>query len=193
MKPFLIAGLGNPGPAYKLNRHNIGFMVVDRLAKEWDLAFRRRRRKALVASGLVEDRKVILAKPQTFVNLSGRPVASLLRYYRIPLNQLLVIQDDLDLPLGALRLRPEGGSGGHKGLRSIQQTLGTQAYARLRMGIGRPPGSMDPADYVLSDFSRRDQTELALVLEQSIDCIHSYLRKGIEEAMTRCNALSGGQ
>ena len=155
--PFLIVGLGNPGPDYRQNRHNVGFMVVDALAKALDIQLQRVELRALVGKGLLDGERVILAKPQTYMNSSGQSVAPLARFYKIPLEQSLVVHDDLDLPFGSLRLRPLGGTGGQKGMESIVDKLGTRDFPRLRMGIGRPPGRMDPADYVLQNFDASQQ------------------------------------
>ncbi len=184
---FLIVGLGNPGRTYRGNRHNVGFMLLDRLAESWGLTFSRQQFDALIAEGLVQGEKVRLAKPETFVNLSGRPVASLLRYYKLPLRHLLVAHDDMDIPLGTLRMRPEGGSGGHKGMRSIQENLGTQGFPRLRIGIGRPPGNMDPAAFVLQDFSDQEAEIMGQVLERAVEFVSAWLLEGIDVAMTRFN------
>ena len=150
---FLIAGLGNPGPRYMHNRHNIGFQIVDALAQAHRLGFTRIEHRAQTAHGTIAGRRVILAKPQTWMNESGKAVAPLSHFYKVDPARMLVVYDDLDIPLGDLRYRPEGSSGGHKGVQSIMQLLGTQALPRLRVGIGRPPGQMDPAAYVLQDFS----------------------------------------
>ena len=139
---FLLIGLGNPGAEYRYNRHNAGFTLMDKLATELGFSFSRRQMDALTSDGLYENRKVILAKPQTFVNSSGRPVASLSRFYKIPLSNLLVVFDDLDIPLGSIRLLPKGGTAGHRGMVSIIESLGTREFPRLRIGIGRPPGKM---------------------------------------------------
>ncbi|RLC86753.1 MAG: aminoacyl-tRNA hydrolase [Chloroflexi bacterium] len=187
MEPYLIAGLGNPGPKYTANRHNIGFRCLERLAAAHDLAFDRRQKRARVALGTIQGRRVVLAKPQTFMNESGRAVAPLAHFYKVPLERLLVVYDDLDLPLGTIRLRPEGGSGGHKGMRSIIEHLGSQEFPRLRIGIGRPPGQMDPAAYVLQDFSTEEETLLDEVLERAVAAIETWLTEGIEAAMERYN------
>jgi len=150
---FLIAGLGNPGPRYMHNRHNIGFQIVDALAHTHRLSFTRIEHRAQTANGTIGTRRVILAKPQTWMNESGKAVVPLSHFYKIDPARILVVYDDLDIPLGDLRYRPEGSSGGHKGVQSIMQLLGAQALPRLRVGIGRPPGQMDPAAYVLQDFS----------------------------------------
>lgn len=185
---YLIVGLGNPGREYKNNRHNIGFHVVDRLAARHGLEFTRAQSSALIASGSVAGRSVILAKPQNYMNRSGGPVSSLLTFYRLPVEQMLVAYDDLDLPPGTLRLRPEGGAGGHNGMKDIIQHVGAQNFARLRIGIGRPPGKMDPAAYVLQDFSRHEQEALRDLADRAAEAIETWLADGITLAMSRHNA-----
>jgi len=187
VESYLIVGLGNPGLRYAANRHNIGFCCLERLAAAHDLPFDRRQKRARVALGTIRGRRVILAKPQTFMNESGRAVAPLAHFYKVPLERLLVVYDDLDLPLGTIRLRPEGGSGGHKGMRSIIEHLGSQDFPRLRIGIGRPPGRMDPAAYVLQDFSAEEKPLVEEVLERVVAAIETWLREGIEAAMGRYN------
>lgn len=188
MERFLIAGLGNPGREYAGNRHNVGFRCVERFAAVHGLSFSKRQKKARVALGTVDDHPLVLARPRTFMNKSGQAVAPLVRFYKIPLERVLLIYDDLDLPLGTTRLRPSGGSGGHRGVRSVIQQLGSQAFARLRIGIGRPPGRMDPADYVLQDFSAEEEELLDEVLEHAVDAIEAWLDQGIEAAMSRYNS-----
>ncbi|MCK4741978.1 MAG: aminoacyl-tRNA hydrolase [Anaerolineales bacterium] len=185
--PYLIAGLGNPGREYRQNRHNIGFMLIDHLARRWDLTISRMQSEALIADGRVDGEKVYLAKPQTFMNLVGRSVASVARYYRIPPSNLIVIYDDLDLPLGTVRIRPEGGSGGHRGMASIIDALKSKRFPRMRIGIGRPSGKMDPANFVLQDFRTDDADLLDMTLQRSAACIHTLLFDGIEMAMNSCN------
>ncbi len=150
--PVMIVGLGNPGPAYRNTRHNFGFLAVDELADELNIQVKRLKFKAMIGEGRFNGNKVVLVKPMTFMNESGRAVAPLLRYFKLPLSNLLVIHDDLDLPLGTLRLRPSGGTSGQRGMASIITHLGTQEFPRMRLGIGRPPGQMDPVDYVLKIF-----------------------------------------
>ena len=183
----LIVGLGNPGPKYAANRHNVGFRCVERLAAAHDLSFDRRQKRSRVASGSIRERRVILAQPRTFMNESGRAVAPLARFYRVPLEHLLVVYDDLDLPLGAIRMRPAGGSGGHKGMRSIIERLGSRDFPRLRIGIDRPPGRMDPAAYVLQDFSVEEVALLEDTLERAVAAIETWLCEGVEAAMSRYN------
>lgn len=187
--PFLIAGLGNAGARFRLNRHNVGFMLLDQLAEELGVSFARIQHKALVTDTRLNDHKVILAKPQTMMNLVGGSIGRLLRYYRVALDRLLVVYDDLDLPHGALRLRPGGGSGGHKGLRSVIGALDSQAFPRLRIGIGRPPGRMDPADFVLQDFSDQEQESLAIALARAVDCIRQMIELDLDRAMNECNEI----
>jgi len=185
--PYLIVGLGNPGRRFRNDRHNIGFMVLDRLLTRWDLKFSRSQQKALIADGKIDDHRVIFAKPQTYMNAVGKSVAPLLRYYQIPLPNLLIIFDDLDLPLSTIRIRPQGGSGGHRGMQSILQQLGSENFPRMRLGIGRPPGQMDPAAYVLQSFSKHELEVVNILLEKAVDSIEVYIHDGIEATMTRFN------
>jgi PTH1 family peptidyl-tRNA hydrolase len=170
-----------------MNRHNVGFMLLDRLAKDIGAAFRRRQAGSLVADGRIEGVKVILAKPQGFMNTSGGPVSSLVRFFQIPLDHMLIVHDDLDLPFGTLRLRASGGSAGHRGMQSIVTRLGSQEFPRLRIGIGRPPGRMDPADFVLKDFGGDESELLEATLDQALACVRTLLVDGVELAMTRFN------
>lgn len=192
---YLIAGLGNPGREYRETRHNVGFMVVDRLAARLGVSFTRLESRALVTKGNYEGKRVILVKPQTFMNESGSAVGALARYYKAPAANLLVTYDDVDLPFGALRLRPAGGSAGQKGMKSIIERLGTEAFPRLRVGIGRPPGRMDAAAYVLQPFARDEIAELPQVLDRAAEAILVFMAGGIEKAMNQFNAIEakGGE
>ena len=192
MEPYLIAGLGNPGPQYAANRHNVGFRCLERLAAAFNLTFDKQQKQAYVALGTIHERRVILAKPQTFMNESGRSVVPLARFYKVRPGRLLVVYDDLDLPLGTVRMRPEGGSGGHKGMHSIIEHWGGQDFPRLRIGIGRPPGRMDPAAYVLQDFSAEEEPLLEETLELAAGAIEAWLREGVEVAMSQYNQRSSG-
>ena len=187
---FLIVGLGNPGREYRENRHNVGFMALDRLAKEMGGAFTRRQSEALYLAGSLASRPVVLAKPQTYMNLSGRPVAALLRFHDIPLERLLVIFDDLDLPLGTIRLRPEGGTAGHRGMEAIVESLGTNAFPRLRFGISRPPGRMEAAAYVLQDFDEDEKPVAEAALERTTEAVAVFLKDGIVTAMNGFNGTA---
>ena len=186
-RTFLIVGLGNPGREYRESRHNIGFMVLDRLASSFDLSFSRKQADALVTDRKLEETRILLAKPQTYMNRSGKSVSELLRYYRIDLSDCLVIYDDLDLPLGSIRIRAEGGSGGHKGMKSIISTLGSIEVPRMRLGIGRPPGTTDPAVFVLRKFSESEEDLVKITLIQATECIELFLHAGIDSAMNKCN------
>ena len=185
--PFLLIGLGNPGREYKDSRHNIGFMLIDHLAVRLNAHGMKLQSKAIVISTHYEERKLILAKPQTYMNLSGQSVQGLLHFYKIPFENLLVAHDDLDLPFGALRIRPGGGPGGQRGMASTIEKLGTQDFPRLRLGIGRPPGRMDPKDYVLQDFSKDDLKFLPEVLDRAADAALEFVMKGLNAAMNKFN------
>jgi PTH1 family peptidyl-tRNA hydrolase len=185
---YLIVGLGNPGREYRLNRHNAGFILLDRLVErhKW-MAFTRRQGKALITTGVLGQASLVLAKPQTFMNLSGEAVGSLVRFYNLPLEQLLVVADEIDLPLGTLRLRPDGGSAGHNGMRSIIEQLGTETFPRLRLGVGRPPGVKAAAGYVLRDFRGEDLEIINMALDKGVDAVECFVQEGIVTAMNRFN------
>jgi PTH1 family peptidyl-tRNA hydrolase len=184
---FLIIGLGNPGREYKNNRHNAGFMLVDRLSIRLAAQKTRLQSNAIVMTAMDEQRKLILAKPQTYMNLSGQSVQGLVRFYKLLLSNVLIAHDDIDLPFGTIRMRPGGGPGGQKGLASTLDRLGTQDIPRLRIGIGRPPGRMDPADYVLQDFKREEMTSLSEILDHAADAALTFVRDGLEKAMNKYN------
>ena len=176
MTPFsLIVGLGNPGPRYSGNRHNIGFQVVDAFADKHRLQFTRTEHNARTAHGEVAENRIILAKPQTWMNDSGKAVGPLSRYYRIPPERILVIYDDLDIPLGTIRYRSSGTSGGHRGEQSIIQHLGISIFPRLRLGIGRPPGQMDPAAYVLQNYADDEHADVWEVQRTACNLIQDWL------------------
>ena len=189
--PYLIVGLGNPGPKYAGNRHNVGFMCVDQFAQVHDIAFRKRRFKANLGQGHVGPHHVVLLKPSTFMNDSGQAVGPAGHWFKIPPERILVIHDDLDLPLGRPRLRPGGSSGGHKGINSIIEALGTQEFARLRVGIGRPQHG-DPIDYVLDDFDRDQTPTIARACELVEEIILCYMDDGIHKAMNKYNSRNPG-
>ena len=184
---YLIVGLGNPGREYSGTRHNVGFMAIDTLCQELGIRITRMQSRALVGNGLLEANKVILAKPQTFMNLSGQAVSGLVKFYKVSLEELIVIHDDIDLPLGTIRLRPSGGSAGQKGLASTMDYLGTNGFPRLRIGIGRPPGRMEAADYVLQNFAAGEQEILTEILERVSKAVQVFILDGIEAAMTQFN------
>ncbi len=184
---YLLIGLGNPGREYKDTRHNIGFMLIDHIAVRLNARGMRLQSKAIVISALHEERKIILAKPQTYMNLSGQSVQGLLHFYKIPFENMLVAHDDLDLPFGTIRIRPTGGPGGQRGMASTIEKLGTKDFPRLRLGIGRPPGRMDAKDYVLQDFSKDDITLLPEILDRGVDAALTFVTRGLNAAMNKFN------
>ena len=187
---YLVVGLGNPGPAYAGNRHNAGFMVLDLLAGRVRGRFGAHKGRADTVEtriGSPPGISAVLAKPRSFMNLSGGPVASLRSYFSVPLEQVVVVHDELDLPFGSLRLKRGGGDNGHNGLRSITTALGSRDYLRVRVGIGRPPGRQDPADYVLRNFGSAERKELDLLLERAADAVEVVLAEGLEKAQNQFN------
>jgi PTH1 family peptidyl-tRNA hydrolase len=191
--PFLVVGLGNPGPGYAGNRHNIGAMVLDELAARAGIklsAGKGARSRALSGEGRLAGRRVVLARPTSYMNESGGPVRGLLDYHSIPLEDLVVIHDELDIPFASIRLKRGGGEGGHNGLRSITRSTGSKEYLRVRVGIGRPPGRQDPADFVLRDFGATERKELDLVLAEAADAAELLLERGLEAAQNEVHPRS---
>jgi len=185
--PYLIVGLGNPGREYRETKHNIGFMVIDRLGESIGCKLIKVQSKAIIGVGRIGDQKVILAKPQTFMNLSGQAVVGLLHFYKIDPSRLIVAHDDVDLPFGQTRMRPGGGSAGQKGIGSIIEKLGSPDFARLRMGVGRPPGQREAADYVLKGFSKTDMEFLPEFINRGAEGLKSFVIDGIDNAMNKFN------
>jgi PTH1 family peptidyl-tRNA hydrolase len=179
---WLIAGLGNPGAEYAGNRHNAGYMVADLLAGRMGARFKRDRSGAAVATGRLAGLPVTLGKPMSYMNLSGRPVATLRDFYKIPADRVIIVHDDLDIPFGAIRLKLGGGDNGHNGLRSVTAALATRDYYRVRLGIGRPPGRMDPADFVLRDFAAAERRQLPGLIDRSGDAVEALLTGGLAAA-----------
>jgi len=191
----LVAGLGNPGPRYDRTRHNVGFQVLDELARRWNVAAPRyeRRYEALVADDQVGDQRVVLLWPQTYMNLSGRSVLAVKQFFKLdPTRDLLVVCDDMDLPVGRIRLRARGSGGGQKGLENILLRLGTTDVPRLRIGIGRAPAAVAAA-YVLSRFAPGEQQDIEEAISTAADAVECWLRRGIDAAMNRFNTKAGGQ
>ncbi|HHW60337.1 MAG TPA: aminoacyl-tRNA hydrolase [Syntrophomonadaceae bacterium] len=182
----IVVGLGNPGPNYKDTRHNVGFMVVEELARRHSVERQEQKFDAIIAHTHINQEKVLLIKPLTYMNLSGRAVQAVVRFFKADLDELMIIYDDMDLPVGTLRLRPQGGTGGHKGLMSIQQSLGTQDFPRLRIGIGRPHYH-DPVDWVLSKFQREEKELITAAINQAADAIESWVNQGLDQAMNTYN------
>jgi peptidyl-tRNA hydrolase, PTH1 family len=179
---WLIVGLGNPGPQYAANRHNVGFLCCDELAARVGGRFKRDRSRSMAFTAVLAGTPVAVAKPMTFMNLSGGPVAALSRFLKIPAGQVAVIYDELDLPFGTVRLKLGGGDNGHNGLRSVTAALGTREYHRVRIGIGRPPGRMDPADFVLRNFAGPEQAEVPEILGRAADALEALLDSGLAAA-----------
>lgn len=184
----IIAGLGNPGRQYERTRHNIGFMAVEALARKHGLTFDKMMSKGMVALGEIARVKVALVKPQTFMNTSGTCVGPVLKFYKSTPADLLVLYDELDLPSGQLRMRASGSAGGHNGMKSIIQVIGTQDFPRLRMGIGRPPGRMDPAAYVLQNFGAGELADIDDLIDRTVAAVEVWLTSGVDLAMNRANA-----
>jgi PTH1 family peptidyl-tRNA hydrolase len=189
----LVVGLGTPGREYAQTRHNIGFQIVSQFAEKHGLGFSRMQNQALVATGRIGNVRVVIAKPQTWMNDSGRAVGPLARFYKVELTRLLIVYDDLDRPSGSLRLRSEGGHGGHNGMRSIIARLGTLEFARLRVGIGRPPGRMDPAAYVLQPFTRDEEIVMNNARARAVEATECFLTEGIIAAMNKFNVKTDEQ
>jgi peptidyl-tRNA hydrolase, PTH1 family len=185
---WLIVGLGNPGPEYAGNRHNVGYMAVDVLAGEAGSAFKRDRSRAMAATGRLAGVPITLAKPLSYMNNSGGAVAALRSFYKLPPERIVVMHDELDLPFGSVRLKLGGGDNGHNGLRSVTAALGTRDYHRVRIGIGRPPGRMDPADFVLRNFSAAERKDLPEILGRSADAAQTLLRLGLAAAQNEFHA-----
>ncbi|MEU5191897.1 aminoacyl-tRNA hydrolase [Streptomyces klenkii] len=191
--PWLIVGLGNPGPEYAGNRHNVGFMVADLLAERMGAKFKAHKAsRAQVVEGRLgapgpSSRRVVVAKPMSFMNLSGGPTAALRDFYKVPADRVIAVHDELDIDYGTLRLKLGGGDNGHNGLKSITKALGPD-YLRVRFGIGRPPGRMQVADFVLKDFSSTERKELDYQVDRAADAVESLIVDGLERAQTTYNS-----
>ena len=187
--PWLVVGLGNPGPRYANNRHNVGFMAAELLADRAGARFRRHSRAVADAAEVrLAGARAVLAKPLTYMNLSGGPVSGLARFYKVPVERIVAVHDELDLDYGTLRLKRGGGEGGHNGLRSMSQSLGSREYVRVRFGIGRPPGRQDPADFVLTDFSTVERKELEFLVDRAADAVEAVIARGLEWAQNTYHA-----
>ncbi|HBO83564.1 MAG: aminoacyl-tRNA hydrolase [Deltaproteobacteria bacterium GWC2_42_11] len=193
---MLIIGLGNPGARYEFTRHNIGFLAVDYIADKAGISLSKKSHKAVWGKGNISGNDVIIAKPQTFMNLSGDAVRTIAGYFHIEAKDIIVIYDDIDLELGTVRIRKKGGGGGHRGMESVIEQLGAKDFARIRLGIGRPErrgqgsrvkGQEDTADYVLSPFSREEEDRLEEILNTTKDTVDTILKDGIDKAMNRFN------
>jgi PTH1 family peptidyl-tRNA hydrolase len=179
---WLVVGLGNPGPGYAGNRHNVGFMVADLLAERVGGRFKAHKGRADTVEGRLAGQRIVLAKPKSYMNESGGPVASLRDFFKVPADRIVVIHDELDIPWATLRLKRGGGDNGHNGLRSLTKSLGSRDYLRVRFGIGRPPGRQDPADFVLKDFSAAERKELPFHLDRAADAVEALVSGTLEAA-----------
>lgn len=186
--PWLVMGLGNPGPAYADTRHNVGFMVADLLAGRIGGRFKAHRGGADVVEGRIAGVRVVLAKPRSFMNLSGGPTAAVRDFFKVPSGQIVAVHDELDIDFGALRLKLGGGDNGHNGLRSITKSLSTPEYLRVRFGIGRPPGRQDPADFVLKKFSSAETKDLAFFVDRAADAVEALITGPLEQAQNSFHA-----
>lgn len=193
MTTWLVVGLGNPGAQYAKNRHNIGYVVLDELARRMNATFSVHKANAQVVEGRFQmgGPKVVLAKSNTFMNLSGGPVSNLAKYFAVPPEQIIVVHDELDLPFDSLKLKRGGGHGGHNGLRDISKALSTPDYVRIRLGIGRPPGRQDAADFVLADFGSRERETLPVLVADAADAIEMVVASGLLEAQQRFHGDRG--
>jgi peptidyl-tRNA hydrolase, PTH1 family len=189
---WIVVGLGNPGPEYAGNRHNAGHMVIAVLAERMSARFKAHRTRCDVAEGRLAGQVVTLARPRTYMNLSGGPVAALAAFYKLPADRIVVVHDELDIPFGAIRLKLGGGDNGHNGLRSITAALTTRDYYRVRFGIGRPPGRMDPAAYVLKDFSGPERKDLPLEVDRAADAVEALLAKGLTAVQNEYHVTDPG-
>lgn len=187
-----IVGLGNPGPKYAATRHNVGFMVIDALSQAWGIPLTKEKHQSMLGEGVVDGQKVLLIKPLTYMNLSGEAVGAVFRWYKLPLEELLVVCDDLDLPLGALRFRLKGGAGGHNGMKSLIQHLGTESFKRLRIGIGRPPGEMDVVRYVLEPFSAQESRVVQEAIQTATEALTAWMKLSFDQVMSRYNRRQTG-
>ncbi|GAA0417715.1 peptidyl-tRNA hydrolase [Actinoplanes capillaceus] len=194
--PWLVVGLGNPGREYAGNRHNVGFMVADLLASRTGGKFgRAKRAQAEAAEGRLgfpnghSGPRLLILKPLTYMNLSGAPVVALSQFFKVPVAQVIAVHDELDVPFGQVRAKRGGGEGGHNGLRSMSKSLATKEYARVRFGIGRPPGRQDPADYVLSDFSGAERKELDFLVDRAADMVEAIVQEGVEWAQNKYHGV----
>lgn len=185
---LILIGLGNPGEEYEQTRHNIGFMVIERLAERFSIDLAARGRKTVWGTGEVAGHQIVLAKPLTYVNLSGQAASELMTKFGVDPAELIVVHDDLDLPRGKIRVRRKSGSGGHNGIKSIISVLGTQDFARIRIGIGRPPGRQEPTRFVLSPFTKRQWPEIEVALEHAVEAAISIVTEGFEQAMNKFNS-----
>lgn len=184
---WVVVGLGNPGEKYAKTRHNAGAMVLDELLRRNGATLKRHKSGCAIAEIGVGDQRMVLARPMSYMNESGRPVRELIRWYKVPLDQVIVVHDELDIPLGEVRIKVGGGTGGHNGVKSVASHLGSKEFIRVRVGVGRPRGRQDPVDYVLSDFSSSERKELDFIIQEAADAVERIVEVGAERAMNEIN------
>lgn len=184
---FVVAGLGNPGPKYEGTKHNIGFDVVERLGKKYNIEMNKFKHKALIGDGTIAGRRVLLVKPQTFMNLSGESIREIVNFYKIPQDHFVVIYDDTSLPVSGVRIREKGSHGGHNGIRNIIAQMGTDEFCRIKVGIGEKPNGWDLADYVLAKFDKDDLPMIEQGADKAVNAVELILSRGIMDAMNRIN------
>lgn len=187
---YIIAGLGNPGKEYEGSRHNAGFMTIDALAERYNIEIKERAHRAYIGKGIIEGQRVILVKPQTYMNLSGESIRSVMDFYKVDLDHFIVIFDDISLEPGQLRIRKKGSAGGHNGIKSIIAHLGTQDFARIKVGVGEKPSKMDLADYVLGHFSKGEKDMMEQAYQDGAAAAAAMMAEGIDNAMNRYNGLA---
>jgi PTH1 family peptidyl-tRNA hydrolase len=187
---WLVVGLGNPGPEYAGTRHNAGYLVVDLLADRHGARLRSHKARADAAQIRLGGASAVLARTRSYMNVSGPPVAALRSFFKVDPARVIVVHDELDIPFGAVRLKRGGGDNGHNGLKSVTSSLGTREYLRVRFGIGRPPGRMDPADFVLRDFATPERKELPFLVDRAADAVEALVAEGLEPAQNRFHALA---
>ena len=184
---YVVVGLGNPGKQYENTRHNVGFNVIDILAKEYDISVTKIKHKALIGEGRIGSEKVLLVKPQTYMNLSGETLIDIYKYYKVDLDNIIVIYDDIDLDVGKLRIRKKGSAGTHNGMRSIVKCLGSGDFPRVRVGVSKPMKGQDLADFVLSRFRKEEQADLEIGLEKSYKAVEAMIKENVDIAMNKYN------
>lgn len=184
---WVVVGLGNPGEKYAKTRHNAGAMVLDELLRRNGATLKRHKSGCAIAEIGVGDQRMVLARPMSYMNESGRPARELIRWYKVPLDQVIVVHDELDIPLGEVRIKVGGGTAGHNGVKSVASHLGSKEFIRVRVGVGRPRGRQDPVDYVLSDFSSSERKELDFIIQEAADAVERIVEVGAERAMNEIN------
>jgi PTH1 family peptidyl-tRNA hydrolase len=184
---YIVAGLGNPGSRYENTRHNMGFDTVDMLSSEYNIKVTKVKFKSLIGDGEIEGKRVILVKPQTFMNLSGESIREIIEWYKIPIKNIIIVYDDIDLPLGKIRVRPSGSSGTHNGMRSIRYQIQSDGFPRVRVGIGRPPEGWELADFVLSKLNGEDRKTVNEGIKNACNAVAAIMKSGVDTAMNKFN------